>query len=535
MASLINRQNKKELLTEMVFKVNNLRYRLTRGLSPVIFQLEIEKNGKFKPTELLSSKKLNQEIIDKLISVDYALYKNIVGLNVSYNKPFLECSMLDKRNIIDNIFNIEVISKMLKNVKKRLSLNKIEQNLKLNDFNSFECQLESSNQFKNEINEKILNFEKEKEKEIKNLNISLNESKNKIDKLNLEILALEKENHELNISETINNKIEELKNNAKKYLDEKNELIAEAKLLNKQKVELEITPICPFCGTNLNSATHVQNHIKELKIKLINSKSLYEITSKKYNEISKELNELEVLNIKRINLLNGIKNKKEFKLIYESTLQNILKNIETVKNRVLDFDLIKIENDLLLLENNKINAKIEYDKITKDVINDTLLSKILNDSGIKSYFLTNMLPVLNSRINFYLSKFKFNFNITLNGELEPKIFNSRDTADYAQFSGGERKRIDISILLSFIDISKMISNWSCNVLFLDEIFDTGMDEDGLDIIINSLKETLLKNNDISINMITHKKINENVIWDYKYHIKKQIFSKIEEEKCKKLK
>lgn len=480
----------------------------------------------------MSSKKLNQEIIDNLISINYPLYKNIVGLNTSYNKPFIECSAQEKRVIIDNIFDLEIISEMLKNIKKRLSLNKIEQNLKLNDMNSHERQINSSLNFQKEISEKSKNFEFEKEKELKNLEIQLQTDSTKIENIALELDNLTKLYSFLDKEKDIEIKINSLKEKNNILLDEKNSFTAEAKIINKQKEDLENNSICPFCGTDIKSSKQIQEHIKEINEKLINLKKEFDIIKNNYLETSNQLNNLEEIINKKNNLLKEIENKKEFKNIYLSNKENTLKSIDIVKKRVLNFDLDKIKNDLEILKSNYLLAKSEYDKITKEVIKDSILVNILNDSGIKSFFLTNMLPVLNNKINLYLAKFKFKFNIELNGELEEKIFNSKYVASYKQFSGGECKRIDVSILLSFIDMAKNLSNWSCNVLFLDEIFDNGIDEEGLGEIINSLKSMILETENVSINMITHKKISEdkNILWDHKYNVKKQIFSKIEEEK-----
>lgn len=467
-------------------------------------------------------------MVNKLLAIDYSLYKNIVGLN--NNEPFLGCNSTKRRLIIDDIFNLEILSDMLKNIKKRVSINKVEQALKLNDFTSFSRQLTDNLQFENDINEKIINFNSEKEKELTILNESLKKSKEKISE-NTKILEKEKQEYTtLSIDNQLEDKLKILKEKNKNSINEKAEIMAKAKLLNQQKNNLSNNSICPFCGTNLKSSEQIQNHILEIKKELSISKDKYAKITKIYNDTLKEIENIENTLNKKTSLLQEIKNQESINKIQITNINTILTNIKNTQNRQLDFDLNKIKNKIEELEKSKKIAEKEYNDLTVKVTEDTTLIKILNDDGIKSYFLQSILPILNNRINIYLNKFNFKFNITFDGELEPTISNGRDLADYFQFSGGEMKRIDVSILLSFIDMAKMISNWSCNVLFLDEIFDNGIDDLGLDTIITSLKEVILnnENDDISINLITHKKLNENIKWDHQYLISKLVFSKIEE-------
>ena len=100
---------------------------------------------------------------------------------------------------------------------------------------------------------------------------------------------------------------------------------------------------------------------------------------------------------------------------------------------------------------------------------------------------------------------------------------------YEQFSNGERQRLDMSILLSFFDISKNISNWSCSVLFLDEVLDSGVDQSGLANFLSVLNNIVNEENssDIGIYLISHKLQETNINFDSIVEVtKKQLFSEI---------
>ncbi|MDD5651607.1 MAG: hypothetical protein PHF86_14530, partial [Candidatus Nanoarchaeia archaeon] len=113
---LINRKNKKNLKVTCKFKVNNYEtYQIIRTLNPD--SIEILKNG--ESLDLLSSKKLNQDEIDKIIGINYQLFRLVIALAVNYNKPFLALSAMEKRDIIEQIFNIKIFGLMLKGIKKK--------------------------------------------------------------------------------------------------------------------------------------------------------------------------------------------------------------------------------------------------------------------------------------------------------------------------------------------------------------------------------------------------------------------------------
>ena len=119
---LINRDNKKQLYTELSFYIEQDLYVIKRGKKPNI--LTIEQNG--SPLDLLSTQKLNQEEIDKLLGLDITLFRQVISLAINYNKPFLSLKVPDKREIMETIFNIKVFGKMLKKVKENNSSIKTE-------------------------------------------------------------------------------------------------------------------------------------------------------------------------------------------------------------------------------------------------------------------------------------------------------------------------------------------------------------------------------------------------------------------------
>lgn len=707
LADLISWTNKKDLYTESKFKSGRDEYIVRRGMKPSIF--EIVKNG--QKLQLLSGSSLIQEELDKILGIDYKMFKNIVSLSINYNKPFLELSKQEKRDTIEVIFNVNVFGVMLKALKKRISNLKTEIEIEKNNLATlqesidetkkhYETVLESEIEFNNEkeldlqtcksdietknrtiedlqskiidiekeieqldiqkdkfINttkEKIIQKEKEIQKEIERLILEKETKRNELESLNAGIDSeLIKTNNDY--EQRINNLNESLKalqqekqdiidkctkkiKHVNECLDktlndlykEKNSIIVEdestlqTKLqdlkgdekYNKRQIEeyeskIEFftnNSVCPECEEPISNDKRNQKcSEKKSKIeKLIvtNEKLLFDIvkiekaivlakenrdkitlietkierintaSEKKileYNtEIDKCKNSLDVVNLE--NVIKIVKNEynqsnekaKRLKQEIQDDLKdldhNYSKEIELAKNntvidqfkreiekyenrekqRFLDQKIINnkekiesLERDLILLSNRieeikekKFSINIEeirelleqkqakfeknntsYKKNLNIWDNYTIGKEVLGDSGLKSYFFKKLMPILNQKINNYLSLFNLPVCLQFDNEMNENItsINGRnENLNYNSFSGGERKRIDISVLLSFIDITKTITNWSCNLLFIDELFDSAIDGDGLTQMIKTLKDMVDSNSKFSVYLISHK-------------------------------
>jgi DNA repair exonuclease SbcCD ATPase subunit len=161
-SELVNRKNKKGMLTEIDFLIDSDLYKIVRGIGPA--KLELYKNG--NPVESLSSKALNQEEINKLLGIDYKLFKMIIALSVNYNKPFLSLSIPEKREVLESIFNVKVFSEMLKKLKKETI--EIKSNKSFNDTNmkNLEGSIIALKRQIKEVEDSIKNFDTNKQNDL---------------------------------------------------------------------------------------------------------------------------------------------------------------------------------------------------------------------------------------------------------------------------------------------------------------------------------------------------------------------------------
>ena len=522
MAQLINNINEANLVVVINFTIGADEYEMTRGLKPNIFSLK--KNG--ETLDLLSSKKLNQSEIDKIIGIDYNLYKNIVCVASINNKSFLSLPPQEKRLLIESIFNINVLALMLTEVKKQNTINKTKQKTSLATYDGLIDNIRTTTIFYEDVSKKKRTFIEDKTKKIADKRLE-------IDNLAADLLSYEK-----NIG--IGNKKEiEFAERLKELpgiLSEKNELQVNIKSItkeiddNKRKVERILSggSICPLCGSELCNE-HAVAYRADLQDKILKSeKALDEFNSSFSNISSKELELNKLNNTLGILRIKNVEQKAKKEKVIEN-IKNIEEQITELVNSEFTIDLASYKNKLTELEERRTIVKNELDGLEKEMALESYLMKTLGEYGVRQYFFNKLLPILNAKVNNYLNLFELPISLEFDNTLNAKITRGRYEMNYEQFSCGEKQRIDMSILLSFFDISKSISNWSCSVLFLDEILDSGVDSSGLTNFISVLNNIVHSNTeeDLGVYLISHKLADSSVNFDNVIEItKKALFSQI---------
>lgn len=517
---IINRINKANLWTESQFAIGFDTYKIERGLKPDI--LRIFKNG--SELDLLSSKKLVQEEIDKILGVNHNLFRQIICLAVNYNKPYLTMSQYEKREVIESIFNVDVFGVMSKEVKKSQAILKTQYQINAKQLGMMESNIISIKRQVKDLQHAISNFEKDKQKEIDDI-------RDDIQKYELQILKTEENisfGQDAMIKLDIIN-IDEVRSKIKTISDET--AVLQYKLSEKKEFSqlLANNTNCPVCGTALtekHSKEHSTKNKQEIKYL---EKEIHDLESNKHDE-EKILKNAEVTKEKKLKIESAVEKAQDKLEMLQSELNKLNSRLTFVQNKVQVIDADSTKEEL----NNQVSKYKKLFKETSDlnntVKNNDILLNILSDGGIKSHFFKKLIPILNSRINFYLDKFELpvivRFNELMEENISSRTFNE---ISYMTFSEGEKKRIDLSIQFAFFDTARTVSNWQSNILFIDELLDSGLDADGLEKIIQSLKSMTYSTKDLCIYLISHK-LQEDAMWDQKIMIERVgNFSKIIDE------
>lgn len=498
MAELVNSQNQRGMEVTCDFKIGKDNYTIKRGLKPAIF--EMQKNG--KDLDLLSSKKLNQEEIDKLLGINLRLFKNIVAVAVTNNKPFLSMSIGDKRVLIENIFNIDVLGDMCKEVKKRKTLATTEFNIKQTEFTGVNSQITDNQHYIDKMKEYIASFNEIKDSNLKQLQANISEFKGKISKAekNLQIAK---------------DKITELTEGVGTLPDTEvySDITAKLSVAESNKTRLENTlsklqssPMCPVCNSPLTEG-HAKKHIDELKLEL---DSIIKEIIPELQKSKQEFIDLKKEYDSKIQFIDTIRDKAKTESMnkenFEYQVQLLESKLTKESEKTCPADLTEYEEKIVTLQEQLNMLQVDLDALSEKIAIDAELINILGDDGMKTYFFKKLTLILNKNVNEYLTKFELkNVVINFDETMQETITKDMLPRSYNSFSGGEKTRIDMSILLSFFDISRLISNWSCNLLFIDEILDGGIDISGIEQFVSTLYNMISTNKKkLGIYIISHK-------------------------------
>lgn len=495
---LINRQNKKKTSVSCKFIINEKNtYEIIRGIKPSI--LTITEND--KPLKLLSSKKLNQEEIESKIGINYKLFKQIISLSINHNEPFLDLSTPKKREIIEHIFDMDIIATMLKEIKIENKETKARKNILENTLILLKENITSEKIRIEELIKTKKTFEKTKQNDINDIIEKINTYTEELKKIKLEGKSISKELKETPEYDTI--KIRTRRDTINKTI---NESEVEIRNCNKNIKFLEKHSICPTCKSTINE-NYRQIQLKELNANKKIHKDIIIESEKKLNEIDKKITLYSNANEKKNILKYKIKTLKDKFNNITSEIKELENKKEDIKKREFNININKIKKEYEEKKKEHNNNQNIYNKTVDEIDLNLKLIDMLSDTGIKSYIYEQLIPILNYNINQYLQLFELPVALEFDKFMEVNIqsLNTHtNNVSYYCFSEGEKKRIDMSILLSFIGVTKSIANWNCNLLIIDELLDSSIDEDGLSKLLESLENMINELENLGIYIISHR-------------------------------
>lgn len=498
LSELVNTTNGKGLEVTCEFKIGTDTYIIRRGLKPAVF--EIYKNG--KEMDMLSTKKLNQDEIDKLLGINLRLFKNIVAVAVTNNKPFLSLPIGDKRALIENIFNIDVLGSMCKDVKKRKTVNNTELDLKTTERRGVVNSIEDNESYIENMRRYIASFNEVKDANLKTIRENIDKYRKEIDRRTKNLEIAESKIKELteemgavpdrSVGESLNLEI----GKAQSVIDN----------INNTLSRLKKSRLCPVCNSPLDEG-HARKHIEGM---LAEKKAMEKETLPGLMERYRAYSDIVKTYQEKQSFIQTIRDKARTEEITKATLETELdkarRNLEKESGKACPASVDSYVEKLNALRKQSEELSKDIDTLTEKILIDTQLIKILGDDGIKSYFFKKLIKVLNKSVNEYLAKFELkNTTIEFDETMAETMTTNLVPRTYSSYSSGERTRIDMSILLAFFDISRQISNWSCNLLFIDELLDQNIDQSGIEQFVSTLYNLIqLNKKKLGIYIISHK-------------------------------
>ena len=477
---LMNTVNEKNLMTEIEFSVGKSEWKIRRGIKPAVF--EIYHNGKVMNQDAKSTD-YQKYLEEKVLKLNFKSFTQIVVLGSASFVPFMQLTANDRRVIIEDILDIGIFS-IMKNLVKDRSNSLKEELLDL----EFKLKLlqEKIILEKKYIEELKSNSEKKQKSDLE----KIKETEKLIIKLNDEI-----EDHKDMVLSLINSIIDKssiLKKN--KELDSyKLQINKNLKKLNKENTFFEDNENCPTCEQDIDEKFK-KNKLKQILKDINEMNTGLDKLNEEVEKVDERIGEIMVCNetIQKEENIIRLKNSdiqahNSFITKLNEELQESQEIVDSTKMKLYESELQEYKDERLQY----VEQRRYYE----------ILNTILNDKGIKTRVIRKYLPVINNYVNKYLKDMDFFVNFQLDENFNETIKSRhRDDFSYYSFSEGEKKRIDISLLLTWRDIAAMRNSVNVNLLILDEIFDASLDQAGVDDLMKLFN--FLKNTNLFI--ISHK-------------------------------
>ena len=483
---LINTINEKECVVEIEFVIGTKQYKIIRGIKPNIF--EIWCDGDMLNQDA-AQRDYQKHLEQTILKLNFRSFTQVVILGNASFVPFMQLKARDRRQVVEEILDIEIFSKM---------------NFMFREKQKLQDEIIKQDDFEYSILDTKIEGKKKYIDDISNRSKELMDSK----KVELDKTITDIANYE----QDIRNVKTEISDLQKQVLDEtrvsskKSKLHSmEAKLentCNKHKKDLrffESHDDCPTCQQSIDTA---------FKATMIDSKKekVAELDSA-LGQIDKEIK----TNQMRLDTINDtmilIREKELLINRYETSIVEIQKQTSRLQTEISEVSNENVSTAVQTGELNQLQEQLTQTDIKKKTDKEHKIyidtaRHLMQDTGIKTKIINQYLPIMNQYINKYLADMDFFVNFTLDEEFKETIKSRyRDEFNYHSFSEGEKLRIDLAILFTWREIAKLKNSTNTNLLVLDEIFDSSLDTSGTDEFMRILYTTMEKEN---VFVISHK-------------------------------
>jgi DNA repair exonuclease SbcCD ATPase subunit len=482
---LINSINGKDSMVEIEFLTGNKSYRVVRGIKPTVF--EIYCNGELVNQD--AAVRDYQEYLEKFIlKLNFKSFTQIVILGSASFVPFMQLKPGDRRAIIEDLLDIQIFSAMNTIVKDRLTNNKevtAETKSKIELVSkTYSLQAKHIAQLKQNNEEKIAEYE---------LEISNNNTQ--IETIDVQLSGLQTQIEYLQTS--VSDKLT-VEAKIKKITQLESQIETNVTRLKKEMKFFRENDDCPTCRQSI-ALDFKEEQVQNLQVKVAECDHGLKQLEEKFKseqdrltsiqDVLKSIQERQVT-VATLNTTVTEINKYIAKL--QKQISDLTDTKENLKEEVVKLKALKEEHQALEAKHQElIDEKTYYDAA----------ALLLKDTGIKTKIIKQYLPVINKLVNKHLATLDFFVNFNLDESFNETIKSRhRDEFSYASFSEGEKQRIDMALMLTWRAVAKLKNSANTNLLILDEVFDSSLDTNGTEYLMNILQ--LL--DDVNLFVISHK-------------------------------
>ncbi len=485
-AQLINTTNEKNCFVDIEFCVNNVDWKVERGIKPNIFKIYRDGEELDQSSSAIDQQKWLEQ---NVLKMNYKSFTQIVILGSSSFVPFMQLPTNSRREVVEDLLDIKIFSCMNEIVKTRMRLVKDElRTLELKK-ESLKDKVDMQKNFIQQIENQSKDDVNKKNDVINNLIDEMSGYMKKTEYLDEEVKATQLS---LQNFEGATSKLKNYGNIKGKLSQKISGIVKEHKFFTENKV-------CPTCDQNIEETFRV-NRISDSQSKAEKLQEGYqELLQAIKNEEERE-SQFKQLSGDLSKLLNGITQNNSQVNGCQKQIKRLKHEIQTVTNQVENRN---IEHEKL--ENFRSSLQDTFESISDKKENVTYLDftyNLLRDGGVKTQIIKRYLPVINQQVNKYLQMMDFYINLKLDEEFTETIETPiHEDFTYSSFSEGEKMRIDLALLFTWREVARMKNSVNTNLLIMDEVFDSSLDGFGTEEFLKIIRFVI---KDANVFVISHK-------------------------------
>ena len=484
--NLLNSINQSDCVVEIEFAIGKKEYKVIRGIKPNVFEVYLGD----KLLDQDAKAKDYQEFLEKFIlKINFKSFTQVVILGSASFVPFMQLTPADRRAIIEDLLDIGIFSSMNGIVKEKMTeikdhsvKNKHQMDLASERIN---FQKQSIEEHKNRTDEEV----KKKQEEVK-------QSIDQTFTLQRDIDLIQ--NHIAVLNSKINDKMS-IEKKSTKLLQLESKLESRLKKLEKEAKFYEENHDCPTCKQSIadefrhSQLSGIDKTKGEIGVGIADIETKIQEANNRIEEIQKIVKHIQEHNneiVKHNSTISAVN-------AYITKLQREIESLSAQKDTIVEDNAklkeLKVELGVLLEKQEELSTEKQYYEFA---------GSLLKDTGIKTKIIRQYLPIMNKLINKYLTAMDFFVNFNINEQFEETIKSRhRDEFSYANFSEGEKMRIDLALLFTWRQIAKLKNSTNTNLLILDEVFDSSLDGVGTEEFLKLIHEM---GTDTNVFVISHK-------------------------------
>jgi DNA repair exonuclease SbcCD ATPase subunit len=483
---LVNSINQKKTLVEVEFTISSNKYRIVRGIKPNKF--EIYRNDELVNQDA-AARDYQKVLEQQILKLNYKTFTQVVILGSASFVPFMQLSPLQRREVIEDILDIKIFSTMNQLLKERSTATKEAIARVDNELSNAKTKVDSQQTLIETISKAKTDNIAQLQSKIESNKTTITETQSDIDSLLVEIESL---TETVSVKSTVENDIR-IASSAKNVISTKETQCVE------HKTFYESNDSCPTCAQSIE-IDFKKKQVEDLEKKIADYEAKSQKIEQDLERLHADLGSIAAIQKQITDKNIELSTKNQTISLLNKQIGELESEIEQQNNETDDLDTEKmILKELAKDAMDKVQVK---KKLLSDRSIEEISSQLLKDTGIKTAIIREYLPVMNKLINKYLQAMDAYIHFELDEAFNEVVKSRfRDEFTYASFSEGEKMRIDLAILFTWRQIAKMKNSVNTNLLILDEIFDSSLDNAGTDYFLNLMNTLGDKTNTF---VISHK-------------------------------